>query len=187
MRFSLGTCRRWENWGERHCCEGRHGSSGHEGTGRETQKGRHNEGKGHGGVRQGTGNRGKGKGTSSGSSRRKRGQGQGSWAWAWTRAGSERGRGRPRKRAYRQAERHGRQGRAGSVAFEAESGSGSNGAWCVCCVSGGWWVGVWACVVLLQGPGKTCSTAALRCSLVGKMEISVHRLQHVLTVVASWM
>lgn len=184
MRFSLGTCRRW---GERHCCEGRHGSSGHEGTGRETQKGRHNEGKGHGGGgRQGTGNRGKG--TSSGSSRRKRGQGQGSWAWAWTRAGSE------------SVGVGGRESvlQAGREAWETRKGR-KRGIrsrkwfwleWGVVCVLCEWWVegwcvGVWACVVPLQGPGKTCSTAALRCSLVGKMEISVHRLQHVLTVVAS--
>lgn len=143
MRFSLGTCRRWENWGERHCCEGRHGSSGHEGTGRETQKGRHNEGKGHGGGGrgQGTGARARAAAAAEGSVGRGRvrghghGQGQGARAWAWA----------AEKACCRQAERHGRQGRAGSVAFEAESGSGSNGAWCVCCVSGGWRVGVWAC------------------------------------------
>lgn len=120
------------------------------------------------------------------------GQGQGheqrqqqkeAWAGAGFvgRTGSERGRGRPRKRA---AGGPWGQGRAGSVAFEAECGSGLMGRGVVCAewwVVSGWMVGLWCCA----GAGEDlqhCRTAVLSRR---KMEISVHRLQHVLTVVAT--
>lgn len=114
------------------------------------------------------GGRDKGKGTSSGSRRRReQEQGQGSWAG--------RGRGRVRGR------RAWGQGRAGSVAFEAEYGFGSMG-W------GGWTGGLGA--VLCRGRGRPaghlghCSeqraaTALCCAALVGKWTLSiVHRCSY---------
>lgn len=159
MRFSLGTCRRWENWGggERHSCERRHGSSGHEGTGRETQMGRHNEGKGHGAGGRGPRARAAAAAEGSVDRGRVRGQGQGQGQGASVGVGG--------RESVLQAGGHG--DKEGQEAWHSKPNV-VLAEWGVVCVraSGGWLGGnVGGRVVLCRGRGRPAATAALRCSL----------------------